>query len=44
MHECKFTPCTHTHEPHCAVKDALEGGRIDPERYFSYLPLREELK
>jgi ribosome small subunit-dependent GTPase A len=44
MHECKFTPCTHTHEPHCAVKDALEEGRIDPERYFSYLALRDELE
>jgi ribosome biogenesis GTPase len=35
--QCKFTPCTHTHEPECAVKAALEAGAIDPERYASYL-------
>jgi len=44
MHECKFTPCTHTHEPGCAVKDALEEGKIDPERYLSYLMLRDQLE
>ena len=43
MHTCKYTPCTHTHEPDCAVKDALEEGKIDPERYLSYLMLREQL-
>lgn len=44
MSDCKFTPCSHTHEPDCAVKDALEAGRIDPDRYVSYLALREELE
>lgn len=34
---CRFTPCTHTHEPGCAVKKAVEEGRIAPERYNSYL-------
>ncbi len=34
---CRFTPCTHTHEPGCAVKDAVEQGRISVERYNSYL-------
>ncbi|MFP4544078.1 MAG: ribosome small subunit-dependent GTPase A [Candidatus Kapaibacterium sp.] len=37
--ECKFTACTHTHEPGCAVKQAVEEGKIDPERYESYLNL-----
>lgn len=41
--ECKFTPCTHTHEPHCAVKDAVENGEIDVERYTSYLSILETL-
>jgi len=43
MEECRFQPCTHDHEPGCAVKEALEQGRIDPERYLSYLVLLEEL-
>ena len=39
---CRFTPCTHTHEPHCAVKDAVERGEISPERYNSYLGMLQE--
>jgi len=41
---CRFTPCTHTHEPGCAVKAAVEEGRIAPERYNSYLGMLEEDK
>ncbi len=36
---CKFQPCTHTHEPRCAVLEAVEQGRISVERYESYLKL-----
>ena len=39
---CRFTPCTHTHEPGCAVKAALERGELSPERYRSYLGMLEE--
>ena len=39
---CRFTPCTHTHEPGCAVKAALEDGTISRERYNSYLGMLEE--
>ena len=35
--KCRYTPCTHHHEPGCAVKDAAESGYITPERYRSYL-------
>jgi ribosome biogenesis GTPase len=44
MKGCRFTPCTHTHEPDCAVKRAVEEGRISPERYNSYLGMLEEDK
>ena len=40
--DCRFTPCTHTHEPGCAVKAAVEDGTICPERYASYLGMLEE--
>ena len=39
---CKFIPCTHTHEPDCAVKAAVDTGEIAPERYNSYLGMLEE--
>ncbi len=41
---CKFTPCSHTHEPNCAVKSAVENSEIDSERYQSYLNIFESLK
>ena len=40
--DCQFSDCTHIVEPGCAVIDALEAGQIHPERYESYVILREE--
>ena len=40
--ECRFVPCTHTHEPGCAVKAAVEAGTISAERYNSYLGMLED--
>ena len=37
MHQCRYSNCTHTHEPGCAVKEALGNGLISPRRYDSYL-------
>ena len=37
LDQCKFSNCTHTHEPECAVKQALEGGKIASTRYQNYL-------
>jgi ribosome biogenesis GTPase len=39
---CAFRSCSHTHEPQCAVVDAVNEGAIDRERYDSYVRLREE--
>ena len=39
---CRFTPCTHTHEPGCAVKEAVDEGIISAERYNSYLGMLED--
>jgi ribosome biogenesis GTPase len=41
VQNCQFSDCTHIHEPGCAVRAALEEGRIYRERYESYLRLRE---
>jgi len=41
---CRFAPCTHTHEPGCAVKTAVDEGIISAERYNSYLGMLEEDK
>ena len=42
MDNCRFKPCTHTHEPGCAVKEAVENGEISSDRYYSYLGMLEE--
>ena len=42
VENCRFSDCTHRHEPGCAVLAALQDGRIHPARYQSYLRLREE--
>ncbi len=39
---CRFSPCTHTHEPGCAVKAAVDDGEISAERYISYLGMLDE--
>jgi ribosome biogenesis GTPase len=41
---CRFADCTHTVEPGCAVKDAVERGEVSAERFSSYLKLRTELE
>lgn len=39
--KCKFHNCTHTHEPHCGVMDAVENGEISISRFESYLSMME---
>jgi len=41
---CRFRDCTHTHEPQCAVRAALDDGRLPRMRYDSYLRVRASLE
>lgn len=40
---CRFSDCTHRHEPGCAVRAAVEAGRLDAAHYRSFLKLQDEL-
>lgn len=40
--DCRFSNCTHTHEPGCAVLDAVENHYIAASRYQSYLSMLED--
>ena len=40
--ECRFYNCTHTHEPGCAVTEAVKEGRVAWSRYESYLKILDE--
>jgi ribosome biogenesis GTPase len=37
---CQFNDCSHKSEPGCAVRAAVQAGRVHPQRYDSYLRLR----
>jgi ribosome biogenesis GTPase len=39
---CRFSDCSHTVEPGCAVRHAMEEGQVSEHRYESYVRLREE--
>ncbi len=42
--QCRFAPCTHLHEPGCAVRAAVAAGAIAESRYASYVKLYEEAR
>lgn len=42
--DCRFTDCTHTSEPDCAVLAAIEKGELDSARLDNYYRLQEELQ
>ena len=39
---CKFTNCSHTNEPDCAMKQAVDEGNLNKQRFNNYLRLVEE--
>ena len=42
--ECRFSDCSHEHEPGCAVKSALADGSLPAERFASYRKLQREIR
>lgn len=42
--QCRFNDCTHGAEPGCAVKQALETGRLDERRWTNYQKLKREIR
>ena len=40
--DCRFYNCSHTHEPGCAVVEAVKSGEIAYPRYESYLKIMDE--
>ncbi len=41
---CRFNDCTHTHEPDCAIRAAVESGELSSDRYATYTRLWDSLK
>jgi ribosome biogenesis GTPase / thiamine phosphate phosphatase len=39
---CRYSDCTHTHEPGCAILKALKNGKLDEKKYQNYIKLRKE--
>jgi len=44
VQECKFNTCLHMKEPQCAVKQAVLEGRINEQRYNSYIEILSEIQ
>lgn len=42
--KCRFSACSHDHEPECAVFDAVERGEISSARYASYVEMLDEIR
>ena len=42
--QCSFQPCTHMHEPGCAVREAVRSGTIHRDRYESYMRVFQEIE
>jgi ribosome biogenesis GTPase len=40
--DCRYTNCSHEHEPGCAVRAAVENAELSEDRYSSYIKLKKE--
>ncbi len=40
--ECRFSDCSHTKEPGCAIKEAITSGELDEDRLKRYLQILKE--
>jgi ribosome biogenesis GTPase len=40
--DCRYANCSHQHEPGCAVRIAVENGKLSKDRYLSYIKLKKE--
>lgn len=44
INQCHFNNCMHINEPGCAVKEAVNLGKMHPDRYYSYLNILESIE
>jgi ribosome biogenesis GTPase len=44
LQDCQFNNCLHIEEPGCAIKKALEEGRMSPDRYISYITILDSIE
>jgi ribosome biogenesis GTPase len=44
LNECQFNNCLHINEPGCAVKEAVANGKIDEDRYVSYVNILDSIE
>jgi ribosome biogenesis GTPase / thiamine phosphate phosphatase len=44
LNDCQFNNCMHINEPGCAVREAVENGKIDPDRYISYRTILDTME
>jgi ribosome biogenesis GTPase len=42
--QCRFRDCSHRTEPGCAIREGLETGAVDRDRYHSYTKLQREIR
>jgi ribosome biogenesis GTPase len=44
LQDCQFNNCLHYNEPGCAVKQAVQDGRIHEDRFISYLSILDSIE